>query len=128
MRGIELGKARTLEPCHQKKNRPSATLSGTAILQTADNPRRAMIIGGALRPRAASYDGCLRSQVRGVLGSVVTRREGSNSLGTASLVAAARPCKGLGAAGSSELIESCAKGCTRQKCMRSSRTIPEIHF
>ena len=38
MRGIELGKARTLEPCHQKKNRPSATLSGTAMVRESLAP------------------------------------------------------------------------------------------
>ena len=43
MRGIELGKARTLEPCHQKKNRPSATLSGTAMVRETLAPVGAVL-------------------------------------------------------------------------------------
>ena len=93
MRGIELGKARTLEPCHQKKNRPSATLSGTAMVRETLTP-----IGAVLSESRSEelHDGCCtRVEFEGVAGSVVTRRDGSNSLGSALLVAAARPCKGL---------------------------------
>ena len=43
------------------------------------------------------YDAAREVRFRGVSGSVVTRREGSNNLATASLAAAARPCKRFGA-------------------------------
>ena len=55
------------------------------------------------------YDAAREVQVRGVAGSVVTRREGSHRLGSALLVAAARPCKGLAAAPGSELYWACAR-------------------
>ena len=68
------------------------------------------------------YDAAREVRFRGVSGSVVTRREGSNNLATASLAAAARPCKRFGAVLQASSLRL-RKDCTRQKCMRSSRTI-----